>query len=292
MASSSPKRRATHANDGGAVREPIAILGLGKAGGSLVASARDARMSIVAKAARLPRLTRTLAWHSARTLFLAVPDDAIEDVARALARIAAKGKALPSLVVHMSGAKGASALGALVDRGCTVGTFHPLASLDGAHAIPRGTFIAIDTQGPKTREGARKLQAIAKRMKLVPGTVREDDRVRYHAGAVVAGNLATALLHEGVELLVRSGVARDVARVSLARLLASTAHNAIARPLADALTGPVARGDIATIAGHVALLDAEDASLAALYRALSLVLIDDVSAHTPTVRKRLRAALR
>ncbi len=253
-------------------------------------------MSVVAKAARLSRLTRTLAWHSARTLFLAVPDDAIDEVAHDLARIGAKigakGKALPPLVVHMSGAKGASALAQLVAHGCTVGTFHPLASLDGAHAIPRGTFIAVDTLGPRARESARKLSSIAKRMKLVPGTVRERDRVRYHAGAVVAGNLATALLHEGVELLVRSGVARDVARVSLARLLASTAQNAIARPLAEALTGPVARGDIATIAGHVALLNREDAALAALYRALSTVLIDDVSAHRPTVRKRLRAALR
>jgi predicted short-subunit dehydrogenase-like oxidoreductase (DUF2520 family) len=194
--------------------------------------------------------------------------------------------------VHMSGAKGASVLAPLLGRGCSVGTFHPLASLDGKHAIPRGTFIAIDTNGTHARESERKLASLAKRMKLVPGTVRERDRVRYHAGAVVAGNLATALLHEGVELLVRSGVARDVARVSLARLLASTAHNAIARPLDEALTGPVARGDVATIAGHVALLDREDATLAALYRALSAVLVDDVSAHSPTVRKRLRSALR
>lgn len=275
--------------------ESIAVLGLGKAGGSLVASARAARLSIVAKAARLERLTRTLAWHSARTLFLAVPDGAIDDVAKALARIAASGKSLPPLVVHMSGAKGAAALAPLLDQancGCTVGTFHPLASLDGTHAIPAGTFIAIDARGPNARAGAKQLAAIARRMKLVPGTVTEGDRVRYHAGAVVAGNLATALLHEGVELLVRSGVARDVARVSLARLLLSTAQNAIARPLAEALTGPVARGDIATIAGHVALLDREDATLAQLYRALSTVLIDDVSANSPTVRKRLRASLR
>lgn len=271
--------------------ERIAILGLGKAGGSLLASLRKARVTIVAKGARLTALKKTRAWHTATVLVLAVPDNAIADVARAIAA----EPAVPGLVVHLSGARGASALSSLEARGVTVGTFHPLASLDGKATIPRGTFVAVEAAARApgvAQDGEKRLVRLAKKLGLVAGTVRDADRVRYHAGAVIAGNLATALLHEGIELLVRSGVNRDVARVSLARLLASTAQNAIAHPLAAALTGPVARGDIATVEGHLALLDREDQDLAVVYRVLSAVLVDDVSAHAAPVRQRLRDALK
>ena len=265
----------------------IAILGLGKAGGSLLASARAADIDVVAKAARLPGLTRTRTWLEADVLFVAVPDDAIEHVAQALA---AK-RALPKLVVHLSGAKGASALDALRARSpsCALGTFHPLAALDGTSPIPARTFIALEGTSRFARSA---LSSLAKRMGLSPGFVAEEDRLRYHTGAVVAGNLAVALLHEGVQLMVRSGVPEKRARESLARLLASTAHNAIALPLSQALSGPVARGDIDTLTRHVALLDGEDVALASLYRTLSRVLIDDVSAHDASVRRRLRTSIK
>lgn len=261
----------------------MAVLGLGKAGGSLLASAHAAHIDVLAKAARVPALLRSRRWRTAEVLFLAVPDDALESVVHAVG----DSGALPAIVVHLSGAKGASALAALSSR-CAIGTFHPLAALDGTHPIPARTFVAVEAS---TASAARTLSSLAKRMALIPGFVAEEDRVRYHAGAVIAGNLATALLHEGVQLLVRSGVPARVARESLARLLASTANNAMARPLAAALTGPVARGDADTLAHHTALLEREDAALASIYRALSRVLIDDVSAHGAARKRRLRNAL-
>jgi predicted short-subunit dehydrogenase-like oxidoreductase (DUF2520 family) len=260
----------------------IAVLGLGKAGGSLVASARAARVAVVARASRLSGLERTKRWLAAGALFLAVPDDVIEELAGQLAA----RSALPRLVVHMSGARGASALAALRGRART-GTFHPLAALDGSHPIPPRTFVALDGDAASVAE----LAAIARRMKLTPGIVGDAERARYHAGAVIAGNLATALLAHGVKLLVGAGVSPEAARVGLARLLASTAKNAIERPLPRALTGPVARGDEATIARHLALLDSEDPALGAVYRALSRTLVDDVAAHDSATSERLRRAL-
>jgi predicted short-subunit dehydrogenase-like oxidoreductase (DUF2520 family) len=118
------------------------------------------------------------------------------------------------------------------------------------------------------------IQRLARRLHLSPCRVRDADRVRYHAGAVIAGNLATALLQLGVEQLVSAGVDVDAARVGLARLLASTAARAERDPLPLALTGPVARGDEGTVAGHLAALPPGRARDA--YRLLTRVLIDDV----------------
>jgi predicted short-subunit dehydrogenase-like oxidoreductase (DUF2520 family) len=118
------------------------------------------------------------------------------------------------------------------------------------------------------------LESLARRLRLVPARIRDGDRARYHAAAVIAGNLATGLLQLGVDELVRIGVDGDVARQALARLLMSTATRAIAVPLGAALTGPVARGDVDTVARHLAVLD--DETTREVYRLLTRVLVERV----------------
>jgi len=201
-------------------------------------------------------------------LVIAVPDDAIAAVAAKLSA----APVLPRLVVHLSGRQGAAALSSLLER-VEVGSFHPLASLDGKSAIPRGTLIAVDASSPAQ---VRALEKIARAMKCTPARIAEKDRIAYHAGAVVAGNLPVALLSKGIDLLVSAGVPEKLARESLARLLVSAAENAVKSPLSRALTGPIARGDINTVRQHLTLIDDVDVDLAALYRALSRILIDDV----------------
>ncbi|MDP2340068.1 MAG: DUF2520 domain-containing protein [Deltaproteobacteria bacterium] len=170
------------------------------------------------------------------------------------------------LVCHVAGSLGLAAL-SFKRRG----VFHPLASLDGKLPVPRGCLCAFDAADD---DDALRLQRLAKRIHLSPCRVRDADRARYHAGAVIAGNLATALLQLGIEQLVQAGVDVDVARVSLARLLASTAARSVARPLDEALTGPVARRDAETLAAHLAAI--QDPTTQQVYRLLSGVLIDRV----------------
>lgn len=261
----------------------VAVLGLGKAGGSLLASLAQAKVRVVARARRLPALRRARGRPTAELLFLAVPDDALTDVAEALAR----WPTLPPVIAHMSGSRGLTALAPLATR-AVIASFHPLASLDGAHPIPRGSLIAWDASSAKV---GKQLAALARRLGGVPARVRDEERALYHAGAVVAGNLPVALLHEGVRLLVEAGVPEATARVALARLLRSQADNAERLPLGRALSGPVARGDADTLARHLARLQASRPRLAELYRELSRILIDQVAAHPTANRTRLRRAL-
>ena len=170
------------------------------------------------------------------------------------------------LVCHVAGSLG---LSALTHR--RRGVFHPLASLDGKQPVPRGCLCAWDVSDDD--DGPR-LQRLAHRIGLVPCRVRDEGRARYHAGAVIAGNLASALLQLGIEQLVQAGVDTDTARVSLARLLASTAARSIEQPLSAALTGPVARKDASTLATHLQAID--DDATRQVYRLLSQVLIERV----------------
>ena len=86
----------------------------------------------------------------------------------------------------------------------------------------------------------------------VPG-----DRALYHCAAVMAGNFATVLLAEAAAVLEAAGVARERAAASLAPLALTSLRNAATDPVA-ALTGPAARGDLATIEGHLRALNDHD----------------------------------
>jgi len=196
---------------------------------------------------------------------LAVSDGAIGGVA---AGLTATGVGVGDvLVVHLAGSLGLAALPASLRRGA----FHPLASLDGQTPIPGGALCAIDADRDDDRA---RLFDLATRLRLSPARVTDAQRARYHAGAVIAGNLATALLQVGMEQLVAVGIDADVARLSLARLLASTAQRASDADLWTALTGPVARGDSATVARHLAVLDTD--ADRQIYRLLTRVLIERV----------------
>lgn len=259
----------------------VGVWGLGKAGCALTHSLRDAGVSALSIGTRsrarrqallaclpdvpkphahLPGLLRTMRERGSEVLFLAVSDDAIEVVAARLRQ----APWLPPALVHLSGARGAEALEALSTR-CHTGAFHPLAALDPARGIPEGTLVAVDAASAHLR---RTLFTLGRRMGLSPARIHAGGHARYHAGAVISANLAVALLDIGIELLVASGLPEPDARRALAALLSSTAAAAQRAPLAEMLTGPVARGDVGTLRRHLAALAAYPAARAT-YRLLS-----------------------
>lgn len=236
----------------------VVVVGGGRAAGALLASLRVAGLSADQHSSRSDGIA---IGADADVVVVAVSDQAIPAVAAALT------VAGDPLVVHLAGSLGRGVLGQHRRRG----VFHPLASLAGVAPIPIGSLCACDAD---TDDDAALLAALAHRLGLVPARVGDEARARYHAGAVLAGNLATALLQLGVDELVRVGIDADVARQSLARLLASTAARAEAAPLDVALTGPIARGDVDTVARHIAVLD--DDVTRDVYRRLSRVLVERV----------------
>jgi predicted short-subunit dehydrogenase-like oxidoreductase (DUF2520 family) len=141
---------------------------------------------------------------------------------------------------------------------------HPLRSLAGTREDVdlAGTVFAIEGDEPG-REAALRL---VRRIGGQPLVLDAASLARYHAAAVLVSNHAVGLVDAAAELLVSVGMSRQQAVAALAPLLASTASNLARVGLPDALTGPIARGDVAVVARHlIALRPLGD--LATLYRA-------------------------
>lgn len=198
-------------------------------------------------------------------LLLSVPDRAIAPVAQALA---ARSWPARSTALHVSGSVDVAALGALRSRGLAVGGCHPLWSFvdptrDAAGMA--GTVAALEGDDPALGTAEALCAALGWRpFRLAPGA-----RAAWHAAAAHACNHLVALLDQSLDLMERAGLSRDAARAALLPLQRGTLDNLAALPPAQALTGPIARGDAEVVSGHVGALASAAPDVRAAYRALA-----------------------
>ena len=106
---------------------------------------------------------------------------------------------------------------------------------------------------------------IVRRLGGSPVTMAPELKPLYHAGAVFASNYLVTLVAVAARLLEDAGIAREEALAALAPLARATLENVEAAGPVVALTGPVARGDVATVRRHLMSLSHADAEL---YRAV------------------------
>jgi predicted short-subunit dehydrogenase-like oxidoreductase (DUF2520 family) len=195
---------------------------------------------------------------SADVVLLAVPDDAIAAAAAAIA----PGR----LVGHLSGA---TTLAPLAPHEAF--SLHPLMTVTADGASFGGATAAVAGSTPRALQTAHTLAA---RLGLRAVEVADSDRAAYHAAASIAANFLVTLEGAAERLAATAGVDRE-ALVPLAR---AALENWAALGPERALTGPIARGDEATVARQreaiaqrcPELLGAFDA-LAALTRDLASV---------------------
>lgn len=185
-------------------------------------------------------------------LVIATPDDVIAEVAEAI--MPAPG----TVVAHLSGALGLDVLGTHPHKAA----LHPLVTIPnpqvGAERMI-GAWYAIAANTP----GAMRLveevvQALHGRSILVA----DEHRALYHAAAAVASNHLVALLAQ----VQRIGEQAHVPLEAYLDLVRMSVDNVEQMGPKAALTGPAARGDMATISRHLAALPADERPL---YEALS-----------------------
>jgi predicted short-subunit dehydrogenase-like oxidoreductase (DUF2520 family) len=205
------------------------------------------------------RETALEACRDAEAALICVPDSAIRDVAETIA------EAIPplGLVGHSSGATSLEALAPAADRSAAVYSLHPLQTVPGPDAELVGAACAVTGSEPEAERFAARL---GERLGMRPFTVPEERRAAYHAAASIASNFLVALEESAAGLLERIGI--EDARDLLAPLVLTTAANWADRGH-DALTGPIARGDEATVARHVEALREHAPELVAMYEALA-----------------------
>jgi predicted short-subunit dehydrogenase-like oxidoreductase (DUF2520 family) len=217
---------------------------------------------------------------TAELLLLAVPDSELAGLVSGLAATAAVRPG--TIVVHTAGASGIGILEPLAQHGCIPLAIHPAMTFTGSDEdisrLPDTCFgiTAADEVGYAIG------QSLVLEMGGEPFRVREDARVLYHAALAHAGNHIVAVLADaldalraalrGTELLGQQFVDDQpggLAERVIGPLARAALENTLQRGQA-ALTGPVARGDAAAVAAHLAALGAVDPELAHAYRVNAL----------------------
>jgi predicted short-subunit dehydrogenase-like oxidoreductase (DUF2520 family) len=206
----------------------VAIIGAGRLGTALARALRAADVDVIGPLGRgetLPPVDAAL---------LCVPDAEIRGVAAGIGDV--------RFVGHTSGATQLSALD------CAGGAFgiHPLQTFAGGEGPQafHGIGCAIGGATPSALSLAR---GLAERAGMKPVEIRDEDRAAYHAAASVASNFVVTLEATAEQIAAGAGLDLDQARALFAPLVRSTVENWIARGPTAALTGPIARGDQATV---------------------------------------------
>lgn len=226
----------------------LIIVGPGRAGGSIAIAAEETGHEIVGVLSRrdvqLP--WPSLEWDSplpdVDIVFVAVRDEAIPAVANRIAPYVSDA----GVVAHLSGFTPVLALHEIQERGVAVGGFHPLQSLPdpetGAKAL-QGCFVGIDGD----QLGVDVLIHLASSLGMEPFRLDDAARPAYHAAAAAAANFVVTSLAVSADLYESAGIDPRVSRPLVERAVA----NVFEKGPAASLTGPIARGDIETVIGHL-----------------------------------------
>ncbi len=250
----------------------LSILGPGRLGRSLAGRATQAGLAVTlgGRHAGGDVLDLASAAQASDIILLAVSDDAIEAVCEQLAR--AEAFRPGTVVAHCSGACDHRLLASARDAGCHVASFHPLQTFPTGDSADRVEGICCFIEGDEPAAAA--LATLASQLDATPVMMASEGKALYHAAAVMASNYVTALMAGAVDLAARADIDPATAQRALGALMTTAATNAATMPLPDALTGPIARGDVGTVKKHVAAMGHCPENLQNLYRAAGMQAIE------------------
>jgi len=199
-------------------------------------------------------------------VILAVRDQVITEVAQMLL-----GTGLINtrhVLLHCAGAASArELLGPVADRVAGIGTLHPLSAIaDGKISMRalKGTVFGVEGDDAGRTTAGKLVAAISGIVLPLDGT----QMASYHAAAALASNYLVAAIDAAAAVLASTGVAPDKAAQALIPLAEGALRNIAAHGTTGGLTGPVRRGDLATVTRHLeAIRDRPE--LAEIYRVLA-----------------------
>jgi predicted short-subunit dehydrogenase-like oxidoreductase (DUF2520 family) len=211
-------------------------------------AARDARRAIGAGRATVSvRASSRLG----DVVLIAVPD---AEIARAAAGLAASGVRWERrTVLHTSGLQPARLLAPLARHGALVASLHPVQSFarkDAPASVFSGITWGVEGDPAAVATCVRIVRALRGRVLLLS----EQDKPLYHAACSLASNALVALEATAAGALRAIGIGGPEAEAMLFPLLQGTLQNVKNLGLEKALTGPVLRGDVDTIRGHLEAL--------------------------------------
>jgi predicted short-subunit dehydrogenase-like oxidoreductase (DUF2520 family) len=204
-------------------------------------------------------------------VFITTSDSAIQEVCD---RIAGKGGFHPGqIVVHTSGALPSTILKGAQERGALVASIHPLQSFadvkEAVKIIPSSIF---SLEGDP--EAIPSLVGLVQVLGGKPLAIDTEGKPLYHAAAVVACNFLVTLAYLSYQLFEAIDISQDDAAKALLPLIKGTVNNIEHLGPVKALTGPIARGDVDVIRGHLEAFKSVDPRFTDIYRSISCLTVE------------------
>jgi len=212
---------------------------------------------------------------NADIVFITTPDSAITGICDSIAQN--KGFADNAVVLHCSGALPSTILSSAKTCGAHLGSMHPLQSFATAlySTNPfQGIIVAVEGEANAVEVSKQ----IAADLGATSVTILTAAKTLYHASAVVASNFLVTLLDLALKLIGTAGIAAPDAFNVLKPLIEGTLSNIEKVGIPEALTGPIVRGDVETVAGHLSEIKSKTPELLDLYKALGFHTIDVATA--------------
>jgi predicted short-subunit dehydrogenase-like oxidoreductase (DUF2520 family) len=284
----------------------ISVIGAGRVGqtvakrlrklgwriGAVVTRSRGtARAAVRAIGAGTPQAALTPEAFNADVILLSVPDDVLENVAQKLAKIggaALTKKSRAKIILHTSGALDHRVLAPLACRGASTGSMHPMQTFSGRNA-PRLEGVIFSIEGALAARSAA--QKIARSLGGTPVIISAHDKPAYHAsGTIVAGH-ALSLVESATQTLMKIGLSRRRANQALLPLIRQMLDNYELLGPHAAWTGPLSRGDYATISKHAKALRRFPREYQDAYAALALLSARVLSKKPAATKNKVARAL-
>jgi predicted short-subunit dehydrogenase-like oxidoreductase (DUF2520 family) len=197
--------------------------------------------------------------HDSDLVVIAVPDDGIAPVARAVTW------RQNHYVVHCSAATEVSALSAAAEQGASTGGFHPLQTFTNTEAAMQtlpGCAAAIEAEDQSLLD---LLWSMATVLGCHPFRLPAGARPLYHASGSFAGSFLVRIMNDALDLWAAFGVDRETAFRALMPLTKGTVAALEVNGPVKGLAGPIARADVGTVERHIAAVRAHAPALLPTY---------------------------
>jgi 2-amino-4-hydroxy-6-hydroxymethyldihydropteridine diphosphokinase len=267
----------------GDIREvPLAFIGTGKVGSAMAGDLRERGFTVdavydadgdrcteVASAvgARAAKSEADAAG-AATVVFVTTQDSHIRSACERASGTG--GDMLLKTFVHMSGSLSLESMDAARRKGALLASIHPVQtfadSVSAARDLPGSTFSMTGSAGARAFA-----MGLVEELAGRPVPLADEDKALYHSAAVIAGNLTNMLIGAAAEIYRGIGFEERQAVEAALPLARTTLSNIEKLGAAEALTGPLARGDLSTLEANLEALDATFPEAAAAYRAVSLL---------------------
>ena len=207
---------------------------------------------------------------------LAVPDNQIRITAEKLSTL--KVDFPSSLIIHLSGSNDASLLRSVSLKKAHTASFHIMQTFPSRRKRNiKNSFAAIETN---SNDAYKYLIQLSEDLQLNPFRIDSEKKVIYHIAAVFASNFINAILLNSQQLFDKLELKEYSFNEIFSPLYSATIKNIRITSPAEALSGPIERGDLATIKKHVRELNKlslNNPEFLSTYLLLSLTLTEATS---------------